>query len=121
MAETSGTSLYDSTGNGNNATKVSESSPAAVTSSIFGVAQSFNGTSDYVVLPPKLTAGLTSFVLSFWVNTAEMGTGDANNDYYSYPQLPGDSNGTYGSGDFGIGTANGDALVWSGRCNNLGT
>jgi YD repeat-containing protein len=31
-----------------------------------------------------------------------------------YPQFIGDSNGSYGSGDFGIGSENGGALLWSG-------
>jgi LysM repeat protein len=83
MGETDGNLLYDSTGNGNNATKVSATSPSPVSGGLFGVAQSFNGTSDYAILPPSLTAGHKSFVLSFWVNTTELGAGDTNGHYYS--------------------------------------
>jgi regulation of enolase protein 1 (concanavalin A-like superfamily) len=111
LDESTGTTLFDSTSNGNNGSKVSSSSPTPTSSGEIGGAQSFNGTSDYVVLPPSMTAGLTVFSVSFWTQTTDSGS---NGTYWHQPQFVGDASSGDNSGDFGIVTNNGDLGMWSG-------
>jgi len=111
LDEATGTTIFDSTVNGNNGTKVSQSSPLATASGEIGGAQAFNGTSDFIALPPAMTGGLTVFSVSFWTNSTDLGN---NGTYWNRPQFVGDS--TYGgsSGDFGVNTNSGNLGIWSG-------
>jgi RHS repeat-associated protein len=111
LDEATGTTVFDSTANGNNGTKVSQSSLMSTPSGEIGGAQAFNGTSDFIALPPSMTGGLTVFSVSFWTNSTDMGN---NGTYWNRPQFVGDS--TYGgsSGDFGVTTNSGDLGMWSG-------
>jgi RHS repeat-associated protein len=111
LDESSGTTVFDSTANGNNGTKLSPSSPTSVSTGEIGGAQSFNGTSDYIVLPPSMTSGLTVFSTSFWMNSND---NNSNSTYWNRPEFLGDA--TYGgsSRDFGVNTNNGYLGMWSG-------
>ncbi|MGA2084000.1 MAG: DUF2341 domain-containing protein [Terracidiphilus sp.] len=111
LDESSGTTVYDSTANGNNGTKVSQSSPTSVSTGEIGGAQSFNGTSDFIALPPSMTSGLTVFSASFWTNTIDSGS---NGTYWNRPQFLGDSTAGGSSGDFGVNTDSGYLGMWSG-------
>ena len=111
LDESSGTTLFDSTSNGNNGSKISATSPTATSSGEIGGAQSFNGTSDYVVLPPSMTIGLKVFSVSFWTQTTDSGS---NGTYWHQPQFVGDASNGSASGDFGIVTNSGDLGMWSG-------
>jgi YD repeat-containing protein len=111
LDETTGTTVYDSTSNGNNGTKVSQSSPTALSTGKIGGSQSFNGTSDYIVLPPSMTSALTVFSVSFWTNSTDL---TSNGTYWNRAEFLGDA--TYGapSGDFGVNTNSGYLGEWSG-------
>ena len=111
LDESSGTTLFDSTTYGNNGSKVSPTSPTPTASGEIGGAQSFNGTSDYAVLPPSMTNGLTMFSVSFWAQTTDT---VGNGTYWNQPQFVGDASNGSNSGDFGIVTNNGDLGMWSG-------
>jgi hypothetical protein len=111
LDESSGTTLFDSTSNGNNGTKVSATSPAPTSSGQIAGAQSFNGTSDYAVLPPAMTNGVTTFSVSFWTQTTDTGS---NGTYWNQPQFVGDASNGSSSGDFGLVTNSGDLGMWSG-------
>jgi kumamolisin len=111
LDESSGTTLFDSTSHGNNGSKVSATSPTPTSSGEIGGAQSFNGTSDYVVLPPSMTSGLTVFSVSFWTQTTDT---VSNGTYWNQPQFVGDASNGSSSGDFGLVTNNGDLGMWSG-------
>jgi hypothetical protein len=111
LDETTGTTVFDSTANGNNGTKVSQSSPTASSAGEIGGAQSFNGSSDFVALPPSMTGGLSVFSVSLWSNTID---NTSNGTYWNRPEFLGDSTIGAPSGDFGINTNSGDLGVWSG-------
>ena len=111
LDEANGATVFDSTANANNGTKVSASSPTPNAAGEIGAAQSFNGTSDFIVVPPSVTAGLTVFSTSFWAKTT--GTGN-NGTYWNQPAFLGDSTSGNNSGDFGIVTNSGDLGMWSG-------
>jgi RHS repeat-associated protein len=111
LDENSGTTVFDSTANGNNGTKVSVSDPAPVSAGIIGGAQNFNGTSDFITLPPAMTGGLSVFSVSFWTQNTDSGS---NGTYWNRPQFVGDSTAGAPSGDFGINTNTGDLGMWSG-------
>ena len=88
LDESSGNTLADATSNGNNGTKVSASSPAPHSPGRIGGAQSFNGTSDFVVLPPSMTIGVKTLSVSFWTQTTDTGS---NGTYWNRPQFVGDA------------------------------
>ena len=111
LDESSGTTLFDSTSNANNGSKVSATSPAATSAGEIAGAQTFNGTSDFVVLPPTMTNGLSVFSVSFWAQSTDTGS---NGTYWNRPQFVGDASNGAESGDFGINTNNGDLGMWSG-------
>lgn len=111
LDESTGTTVYDSTSNGNNGTKVSQTSPASIASGEIGGAQSFNGTSDFISLPPSLSSGRSHFSVSFWANTTDT---TSNGTYWNRPEFFGDSTSGNASGDFGVNTNSGDLGMWSG-------
>ena len=111
LGETTGATVFDSTANANNGTKVSATSPTATPSGQIGGAQSFNGSSDFITLPPAVTSGLTVFSTSFWTQTTDT---NSNGTYWNQPAFLGDSTPGSSSGDFGIVTNNGDLGMWSG-------
>jgi hypothetical protein len=111
LDETTGTTVIDSTVNANEGTKVSISSPTGIPGGKIGGAQSFNGTSDFIALPPSLTSGLGTFSLSFWTQTTDSGS---NGTYWNQPQFLGDSTAGNNSGDFGVVTNSGALGMWSG-------
>jgi RHS repeat-associated protein len=111
LDETSGATVFDSTVHGNNGTKVSQSSPTAIFTGEIGRAQNFNGTSDFIILPPSMTSGLSVFSVGFWMNTNDNGS---NGTYWNRPEFIGDSTSGNPSGDFGINTNSGDLGMWSG-------
>jgi RHS repeat-associated protein len=111
LDETGGQTVFDSTANGNNGAKVSQSSPAPTSAGQIGGAQSFNGTSDYIVLPQPMTGGLQTFSVSFWTQTVDTAS---NGTYWNQDQFVGDSTPGNSSGDFGVNTNAGDLTMWSG-------
>jgi RHS repeat-associated protein len=111
LDETTGTTVIDSTANGNAGTKVSISSPTGTPVGKIGGAQIFNGTSDFIAMPPSLTGGLSTFSLSFWALTTDTGS---NGTYWNQPQFLGDSTAANNSGDFGVATNGGALAMWSG-------
>src|SRR3989338_7734127 len=68
LKESSGTTTADSTSNGNNGTKVSETSPTALSSGKIGTSQTFNGTSDYVDTS-YIQYQVTAYTIEAWVKT----------------------------------------------------
>lgn len=111
LDETTGTTVFDSTVNANNGTKVSQSSPTPISTGQIGGAQSFNGTSDYIVLQQPMTSGLQKFSVSFWTQTTDT---NSNGTYWNQDQFLGDSTPGGSSGDFGVGTNSGYLSMWSG-------
>jgi RHS repeat-associated protein len=111
LDESTGAAVFDSTVNANNGTKVSQSSPTPISGGQMGGAQSFNGTSDYIVLPQPMTSGLQKFSVSFWTQTTDT---NSNGTYWNQDQFVGDSTPGGSSGDFGVGTNSGYLSMWSG-------
>src|SRR5581483_470952 len=111
LSESSGTTVFDSTANANNGTKLAASSPAATSTGEIGGAQTFNGTTDYIALPPAMTSGQTTFSVSFWAKTTDAGT---NGTYWNRPHFVGDASNGGSSGDFGIVTDSGKLGMWAG-------
>jgi RHS repeat-associated protein len=111
LDEGSGTTVFDSTANGNNGSKVSSISPAAISGGEIAGAQSFNGTTDFIALPPSMTGNRTTFSVSFWTNSIDTGS---NPNYWNQPQFFGDSTAGNNSGDFGVTTNSGVLGMWSG-------
>ena len=75
LDEISGTTVFDSTANQNNGTKVSATSPTATSSGEIAGAQSFDGLSDAIALPGSMTQGLSVFSVGFWTKSTDMRLG----------------------------------------------
>ncbi len=106
-----GIEVPDSTANGNNGTKESATSPAAATSGLIANSDTFDGDTSYVVLPPSMTEGLSTFSASLWVQTTDT---VSNATYWNQPNFFGDSTGGNASDDFGVTESGGDLGIWSG-------
>lgn len=111
LDESGGTTAFDSTANANNGTRVSVTSPTPTAAGFIGGAQSFNGTSDYIALPPAVTSGLKTFSVSFWTQTTDQ---NSNGTYWNEPEFLGDSTPGNSSGDFGVASNSGYLSMWSG-------
>jgi hypothetical protein len=75
LAETSGTTTNDSSGNGNSGTKVSATSPNPTTSGQIDGAQSFNGSTDHITISNTASMQFTSsqsYTISAWVNVPSL-------------------------------------------------
>lgn len=77
-----------------------------------GHAISFDGSDDYIQLPPLLN-GATQFSIDFWIKTTENRVGGT---YWQHPTILGNANPSSPDGDFGIVTNNGQLAVWHGLC-----
>ena len=106
-----GIEVPDSTENGNNGTKESATSPAAATTGAIANSDSFDGTTSFVALSPPMTAGLSAFSASLWVQTADT---VSNGTYWNQSSFFGDSTNGGASGDFGVTESGGDLGMWSG-------
>jgi hypothetical protein len=106
-----GIEVPDSTTKGNNGTKESATSPAAVTTGVIANSESFDGATGFVALPPPMTAGLSMFSASLWVQTTDT---VSNGTYWNRPSFFGDSTAGNASGDFGVTESGGDLGMWSG-------
>ena len=100
----------DSSGNGNDATA---KGAKAVAEGRLGGAFAFDGTSDYVAVPPAVTKGLTWFSVALWFRTAQS-AGGARARFWSNPSLIGVSTGGWGSRDFGLMVENGKIAYFHG-------
>ena len=104
MDETTGSTVFDSTENGNNGTYFSSrfSSPVNPVSGKIGGAQSFDGSSNFVEVPDSQMNGLTAFSLSLWTQTTDTLSGST---YNLLPTLVGDTG-------FAIDINNGDVSMY---------
>jgi len=70
--ETSGTTMFDSTGNSNNGTKTSATSPNPTTGKIGG-AQTYNGTASKVTVPDDASLDMANdMTISVWLNATAL-------------------------------------------------
>ncbi len=88
----------DSSGNGNDATA---KGAKVVAEGKIGGAFAFNGMSDYVVVPPRVTKGLAWFTVALWFKSTQAAASPRSR-FWSNPTLVGFSTGGYGSNDLGL-------------------
>ncbi|MEI7720298.1 MAG: LamG-like jellyroll fold domain-containing protein [bacterium] len=105
--ESSGSTAIDSQGLNNGTINGTVSR----VSGIEKTALSFDGSTNSVSLPLSVTQGLTTFTISLWVNTTDVGNSGA---FYQKPTFVGIETAGGGTGDFGITTSAGLLGMWGG-------
>lgn len=100
----------DASGNANDATS---KGPKPVPEGRIGGAFSFNGTSDHVIVPAKVTQGLTWFTVALWFKTTQSAASPRTR-FWSNPTLIGAATAGWGSNDLGLTLENGKIAYFHG-------
>jgi hypothetical protein len=77
----------------------------------------YNGSSEYEIITPSISSGLTTFTVSLYIKTTENRN---SGTYWQRPCIIGDSTADGYSGDFGINSNSGYIGIWNGLNNDNG-